>query len=93
VVTNNPDLDKKIRMLRDHGQAKKYFHQAIGWNARMDGLQGAVLSVKLKYLDLWNETRRSHAKIYSGMLSKVKGVATPRKRNSQSTFSTFMPFA
>lgn len=77
VITNNPDIDKKIRMLRDHGQAKKYYHQAIGWNARMDGLQGAILSVKLKYLDRWNEGRRAHAKTYTDLLSRVKGVVTP----------------
>ncbi len=62
IVTNNGDLDKKIRMLRDHGQAKKYYHDLVGWNARMDGFQGAILSVKLKHLTAWNEARRRNAK-------------------------------
>ena len=49
IVINDAELDKKIRMLRDHGQSKKYYHSLIGWNARMDGIQGAVLGVKLKW--------------------------------------------
>lgn len=58
IVTNNTELAEKMRMFRDHGQAKKYYHSMIGWNARMDGLQGAVLSVKLKHLPGWNQARR-----------------------------------
>jgi dTDP-4-amino-4,6-dideoxygalactose transaminase len=76
VITNNPDLDKKIRMLRDHGQAEKYHHDLVGWNGRMDGLQGAILSAKLKYLNAWNEARRRNAKLYNGMLGKV-GIVVP----------------
>jgi len=77
VVTNNEDLDKMIRMLRDHGQAKKYYHSLIGWNARMDGIQGAVLSVKLKHLDAWTEARRRNAKRYDELLRNVHGVIVP----------------
>jgi len=79
VVTNNADLDEKVRMLRDHGQAKKYYHAMIGWNARMDGLQGAILSVKLKHLPAWNEARRRNAKRYNEMLGKTNGVVIPRE--------------
>src|SRR5213593_36514 len=61
VVTNNEELRNKIQMLRDHGQAKKYHHALIGWNARMDGIQGAALRVKLKHLDRANNLRRIHA--------------------------------
>lgn len=77
VVTSNADIDKKIRMLRDHGQSKKYYHDMVGWNARMDGFQGAVLSVKLKHIDNWNEMRRSNAKCYDGLLAGVEGVTNP----------------
>jgi len=77
VVTNNADLDNKIRMLRDHGQAKKYYHGLIGWNARMDGIQGAILSVKLKRLPGWNEARRNNAKLYNDLLRKVDGLVPP----------------
>ena len=77
VVTSNPEFDRKVRMLRDHGQEKKYYHGMIGWNARMDGIQGAVLSVKLKYLPAWNEARRRNAKLYSEKLGKTDGVIIP----------------
>jgi dTDP-4-amino-4,6-dideoxygalactose transaminase len=79
VVTDNAGLDEKIRMLRDHGQAKKYYHAMIGWNARMDGIQGAILSVKLKYLPAWNEARRRNVKRYGEMLEKTNGVLIPRE--------------
>ena len=79
IVTNNPDLNEKIRMLRDHGQPKKYYHTVIGWNARMDGLQGAILSVKLKRLAHWNEARRKNAQLYNELLSNVDGVLVPRE--------------
>ena len=77
IITNDEVLAEKIRMFRDHGQAKKYFHHIIGWNARMDGIQGAVLSVKLRYLDGWNESRRKHAQHYSSLLSDIEAVMPP----------------
>ncbi|MFC1634696.1 DegT/DnrJ/EryC1/StrS family aminotransferase [Planctomycetota bacterium] len=77
IVTNNAELAEKMRMFRDHGQAKKYYHCLIGWNARMDGFQGAVLSVKLKHLPAWNEARRKNAQIYNDLLAKIDGVITP----------------
>jgi len=77
VVTNNEELDKKMRMLRDHGQAKKYFHSLIGWNARMDGIQGAILSVKLRHLEAWTEARRRNAKRYDELLRNVPGITVP----------------
>lgn len=77
VVTNNSALADKMRILRDHGSSKKYYHQVVGWNARMDGFQGAVLSVKLKYLSAWNEGRRKNAQLYNAKLSGFNGVITP----------------
>ena len=77
VVTNNEELAQKIRMFRDHGQAKKYKHCLIGWNGRMDGFQGAVLSLKLKYLLGWNEARRKNAQLYDELLTDVDHVITP----------------
>jgi dTDP-4-amino-4,6-dideoxygalactose transaminase len=77
IVTNNADLAEKLRMLRDHGQARKYLHSIIGWNGRMDGFQGAVLSVKLKYLPAWNEARRRNARLYDQLLSDVSNIRTP----------------
>jgi dTDP-4-amino-4,6-dideoxygalactose transaminase len=77
VVTNNADLAAWMRMFRDHGQQKKYYHDVAGWNARMDGIQGAILSVKLKYLAQWNEARRRNAAHYADLLANVQGVTTP----------------
>jgi len=77
VVTSNPELARKIRMFRDHGQAEKYRHLMRGWNARMDGFQGAVLRVKLKHLSRWNDARRANALLYNELLEDIEGVVTP----------------
>ena len=77
LITNNPELFEKTRKLRDHGQSRKYYHDVIGWNSRMDGLQGAVLSVKLKYLAGWNESRRNNAMLYNALLTEMTDVITP----------------
>ncbi|SNB46140.1 DegT/DnrJ/EryC1/StrS aminotransferase family protein [Geobacter sp. DSM 9736] len=79
VVTGDPQLADRIKMLRDHGQSQKYYHNVVGVNSRMDGIQGAVLSVKLKYLDAWNEKRRAHAKRYCALLQGVEEVVLPRE--------------
>jgi len=64
VTTNNEKLTEKVKILRNHGQNPTYFYKMIGGNFRLDGIQGAVLSVKLKYLDQWNERRRQNAALY-----------------------------
>ena len=69
VTTNNPEYAKKIRMLRDWGAEKKYEHVLKGFNYRMEGIQGAVLRVKLRYLERWTEARRAHAAAYAKVLS------------------------
>ncbi len=81
VVTDDEELAKKIKVLRDHGQPQKYHHDVIGWNARMDGIQGAVLSVKLKYLDKWNEARRANAKKYDKLLAGVSEIRLPVEKD------------
>jgi dTDP-4-amino-4,6-dideoxygalactose transaminase len=65
VTTNDEKVAQKIRMLRDHGQAKKYYHEFEGYNGRLDTLQAAILRVKLKYLSEWNEKRRQNASLYN----------------------------
>lgn len=77
VVTNNSELARRVRMLRDHGQARKYHHTFVGWNSRMDGIQAAVLRVKLKRLEEWNAARRRNAAFYNDLLAGEEGVATP----------------
>lgn len=79
VTTNNAELATKMRMIRDHGQEKKYYHGCIGWNARMDGFQGAILSVKLKYLPSWNDGRRKNAALYSSLLSGSDAIIMPKE--------------
>jgi len=77
IVTNNAKLAEKMRMFRDHGQRKKYYHSIVGWNARMDGFQGAVLGVKLKHLATWNDARRKNAQLYDSLLADVDDIITP----------------
>lgn len=69
VVTNNSNYVKTIRALRDHGQSRKYHHDRIGYNYRMEGIQGAILRVKLRHLDDWNAARRRHAAEYRRLLA------------------------
>ena len=77
IVTDNVELQEKIRILRDHGQVRKYRHTMIGWNCRMDGIQAAVLSVKLQYLERGNLLRRVHALQYNRAFQGVEEVVTP----------------
>ena len=77
VTTNNKGIAEKIRTLRDHGSKKKYYHDYIGGNFRMEALQGAVLSVKIKYLDEWTQLRRRNAKVYTEMLNKETNFILP----------------
>lgn len=79
VVTNDKDLADQIRMFRDHGQPKRYYHNVVGWNGRMDGFQGAVLNIKLKYLEDWNNGRRENAKRYYKHLSGIDGIILPKE--------------
>jgi len=67
VTTNSGELAERVRMLRQHGMRRRYHHDEVGWNARMDGLQGAVLTVKLKYIDQWNHARRAVARRYHAL--------------------------
>lgn len=77
VVTNDQELAEKVRILRDHGQVRKYRHAVVGWNCRMDGIQGAVLRVKLRHLAEGNRKRRAHAAYYERVLSDLDEVILP----------------
>jgi len=79
IVTSDEQLMRKMQVLRDHGQERKYHHSMIGWNGRMDGIQGAVLRVKLKRLADANNARRTHARLYGELLASAKGVIVPRE--------------
>src|SRR5262249_8409590 len=69
VTTNNPEYAHKLRMLRDWGAEKKYYHDLKGFNYRMEGVQGAVLGVKMKYIEGWTEARRKLAERYHEALA------------------------
>jgi len=72
VVTNDEALAERIRVLRVHGSKPKYYHQVVGVNSRLDALQAAVLSLKLKYLEGWSAARRQHAVFYDAAFSDGK---------------------
>ncbi len=69
VTTNDHELAQKVRMLRDHGQAKKYYHDLEGYNGRLDAIQAGILRIKLRYLAEWNRMRRDLAARYSDLLT------------------------
>ncbi len=69
VVTDDPEVARTLRLLRDHGSERKYRHEIVGYNFRLEGIQGAVLGVKLRHLDKWNALRREHAARYGELLS------------------------
>jgi len=77
VVTNDPDLAEKLRLLRVHGSQTKYVHSIVGYNSRLDTLQAAILKVKLKYLDSWHEKRRENAAYYDRAFKEMD-LITPR---------------
>jgi len=91
VTTNDPEIARKVRVLRDHGQPRKYFHEAIGYNGRLDAIQAGFLDVKLKYLPRWTDQRRAVARAYDRMLSDVDGIVLPHEReNSQAVYHLYV---
>ncbi len=81
VVTNDVEIAKKMRALRDHGSEEKYYHRYKGLNLRMENFQGVVLLSKLAHLDEWNEKRRRNAKLYHKLLAEIKEVVVPYEGN------------
>ncbi len=89
VTTNSAELAERVKMLRQHGMRLRYHHDELGWNARMDGIQGAILNVKLKYIAGWNQARRAVAERYHALFRAaglaeagpypVHGIVLPRE--------------
>jgi dTDP-4-amino-4,6-dideoxygalactose transaminase len=75
-TTNDEAVAKRMKMIRDHGQAKKYYHDIEGYNGRLDSIQAGWLSVKLRHLAKWNQSRREHAHRYHELFAEVKGAVT-----------------
>jgi dTDP-4-amino-4,6-dideoxygalactose transaminase len=84
VVAQDEKMAGKMRMIRDHGQQKKYHHEIEGYNGRLDAIQAGVLRIKLKRLKDWNLTRRENATYYSESLKEISGVQIP----SEADFAT-----
>jgi len=76
VTTNDDEIAERARMLRQHGMRRRYYHDEVGWNTRLDGFQGAVLEIKLKYIVGWNDARRAIAERYHSLFRKA-GVVDP----------------
>jgi dTDP-4-amino-4,6-dideoxygalactose transaminase len=81
VTTSDEQVAEKLRMLRNHGQKKKYYHEVEGYNGRLDAIQAGVLRIKLKYLPDWNNARRKNARLYNDLLVDYDGVVIPQAAN------------
>ncbi|MEB3191656.1 MAG: DegT/DnrJ/EryC1/StrS family aminotransferase [Snowella sp.] len=79
VTCQDPDLAANIRMLKEHGSRQRYYHEAIGINSRLDALQAAILKIKLKHLEDWNQQRRDLAKRYTELLQPLPNLILPRE--------------
>lgn len=100
VATNSDELAERAQMLRQHGMRRRYHHDEVGWNARLDGFQAAVLRVKLKYIAGWNDARRAVAERYDSLLRAAglaekgpypgRGVVLPHEVPGRDTSGTSM---
>ncbi|NER24246.1 MAG: DegT/DnrJ/EryC1/StrS family aminotransferase [Symploca sp. SIO1C2] len=90
VVTNDENLAASMRMLKEHGSRQRYQHEETGINSRLDALQAAILSIKLSYLDQWNDARRQLAGTYNQLLQLLPGVVVPQETpNSQAVWNQY----
>jgi dTDP-4-amino-4,6-dideoxygalactose transaminase len=91
IVTNDSELAEKMRMFANHGALKKHFHEIEGINSRMDGIQAAILSVKLKYIVAWSEARYLNALKYHDYLQDINGIIVPKiRRNVKHVFHLYV---
>ena len=82
IITNDDDLAEKVRRFANHGTLHKHDHEFEGINSRLDGLQAAILSVKLKYIDEWNKKRYQHAQLYNTLFHEIEGISPPKIRSN-----------
>ena len=90
VVTSDPDLAKRIRLLRAWGEETRYEHKYRGFNYRMDGVQGAILGVKLRYLEAWTDARRRHAAEYGRQLEDTPAVLPRERRDVRHVYHLYV---
>ncbi len=91
VVTSDSNLYQKFRMIRNYGSPKKYYHDTIGYNSRLDTIQAAILGVKLRYLEAWNKQRLRNAKLYNQKLKNIGDLVLPKvDDNNLSVFHLYV---
>ncbi len=78
LMTNDGELARKIKMIANHGQSKRYYHDVVGCNSRLDTIQAAILRIKLRYLDEYNQSRRMAAANYNKSFEGIKSLTTPK---------------
>jgi dTDP-4-amino-4,6-dideoxygalactose transaminase len=79
ITTNDPELAVMMRVIKNHGQSNQYYYEAVGVNSRLDAIQAAILQIKLKYLDMWNQQRRAIASRYHTSLCQIPGIIVPQE--------------
>ncbi len=84
IFTNDDALSERLRMIANHGQSKRYYHDLVGCNSRLDSIQAAVLNVKLRKLDAYNDARRKAADFYDAAFAGIQGVTTPYRASYSS---------
>lgn len=90
LMTQKEDLGKKLQMLANHGQQKRYYHDLIGVNSRLDALQAAILDIKLKHLDAYTQARQQAAAYYDKALASIEGISIPKRQpNSTHVFHQY----
>jgi dTDP-4-amino-4,6-dideoxygalactose transaminase len=90
LMTNDDDLAKKMRMIANHGQEKKYYHKVLGCNSRLDTIQAAILNVKIKHLDLYSQARNDMASFYDSIFAEIVEIEIPKRQlNSTHVFHQY----
>lgn len=90
ITTNDDELAAKLRMVANHGQSRRYYHDRVGVNSRLDAMQAAILDVKLQHLDTYNQNRRAAADYYDEALADISAITTPHRHpNSTHVFHQY----
>jgi dTDP-4-amino-4,6-dideoxygalactose transaminase len=90
IFTDDDQLAEKLRMIASHGQSKRYYHDVVGCNSRLDAMQAAILDIKLSHLDTYNDARRQAADYYDKAFTGVKGIRIPyRAANNKHVFHQY----
>ncbi|OCQ90429.1 Cys/Met metabolism pyridoxal-phosphate-dependent enzyme [Nostoc sp. MBR 210] len=79
ITTNDSELAAKMRVIKEHGQRNRYYYEEVGVNSRLDAIQAAILQIKLRYLDNWNQKRQAIASYYQQFLSQISGIVVPEE--------------